>query len=388
MSTNMWRPFKRSFGPYLPNARLDQPSSVSVSSVDQRSVQFGPAHAPHQQVGTLIEVLNPSPVINTMICALLISLFLASATFAQIPAGPGDRAFAEGDFARAVVAYETEHQRDPKNVHVLARLGDLAFYSDKLADAERYYKSALALDSENVLAKHALADIADRRDAGGSYRIDNSDETAILPFVATDPLPIIKVRLSGGRDAYFLIDTGAPRMVIDYALAKSLGLKIKSVDHGVGAGGMRISAQESTLNAITLGNITIHTVPVILMPMKHAPAPMGMHVQVVIGATLLYHFLATLDYTHAQLILRPRMASAAFERRAEHAGDSIVPLWYVPDHFLFAKARVNTAPAALFNIDTGGEGIGLQASQETVKAAGLTLDLAHPGHFSAPSGER
>ncbi|MGB8520109.1 MAG: hypothetical protein WCD38_08080 [Candidatus Tumulicola sp.] len=61
----------------------------------------------------------------------------------------------------------------------------------------------------------------------------------------------------------------------------------------------------------------------------------------IIGAALLRQFLSTLDYRNGRLILRPRSASNEFEAASRAANATIVPMWLVPDHFIFARAAVN-----------------------------------------------
>ena len=84
----------------------------------------------------------------------------------------------------------------------------------------------------------------------------------------------------------------------------------------------------------------------------------GTHVDGAIGTSFLDHFLSTIDYRRKLLVLRPASDSAAFEADAAHRNADLRTMWLVGDHFIFATAHVNDAPEALFNIDTGGGGIG------------------------------
>ncbi|HEV2173612.1 MAG TPA: aspartyl protease family protein [Nitrospira sp.] len=318
---------------------------------------------------------------------LILALSLASVRSQAAHRSQGDQAFRAGDFATAATAYASEHSQNPKDVQVLLRMGDLALFADKLTEAERDYRGALAIDPTNKWATRSLTDIQRRRGSGDEFTVKDAGATAIVPFIATDPLPVIRVKLDGGRDANFLIDTGAPAVALDPSVAKELGLKIEDAGMGVFAGGLRAPIRVATLGTISCGQVSVDHVPVSVMPLEGAPAPKGVHLDGILGTSFFYHFLATLDYSHGQLILAPRTTSAAFELSAQQRGDSSVPLWYVPDHFLFAQARVNDGAVRLFNIDTGGEGMGLQATQDTVKDAHIVLDEAHKTRFSGGGGD-
>lgn len=317
----------------------------------------------------------------------LVMIHSLTAIAAQpIPLSPADQAFQAGDFDRATTAYKIEHAKDSGNAHVLLRMGDLALFANKLTEAERDYRDVLAIDPSNNWAKRSLSDIRERRGSDTQFEITHADNTAILPFVTTDPLPIVRVRLDKGREANFLIDTGAPAVVLDPSVANALDLKVRQAGMGVFAGGLRAPIRTAILQSITCGTITVSHIPVSVMPLQGAPAPTGIHVDGILGTSFFYHFLATLDYRHGRLILAPRAASAAFEQAASKRGETRVPLWYVPDHFLFAQARVNDGSVGLFNIDTGGEGMGLQATKHTVTDAHIALDFAHKSQFNGGGG--
>ncbi len=81
----------------------------------------------------------------------------------------------------------------------------------------------------------------------------------------------------------------------------------------------------------------------------------------VIGTRVLYQFLATIDYPHGLL---------------------------VPDHFIFVRARIGSAPEALFNVDTGGGGIGVQATKVQLDAAAIVPMPRMPCRFAAGAAKR
>jgi hypothetical protein len=74
----------------------------------------------------------------------------------------------------------------------------------------------------------------------------------------------------------------------------------------------------------------------------------------VIGTTLFYHFLATLDFPRGELVLRRKNAESLKTFVAESSEDSVaVPFWIASDHFMVGWGRVETMPPALLFVDTG-----------------------------------
>ena len=317
---------------------------------------------------------------------IFVGLIVGAQAFATTVPSPADIKFSEGLFEQALPAYQALHARNPNDVHSLVRLGQLEVYADRLPEAKHDFEAALVLDNSNKGAKFGLEDIKDRIGANGTFQIDRNARVTIVPFVVTDPLPIVKVRINGKRDANFLIDTGAPGVVLDPETAKALHLEVKAAGHGVFAGGLKAAVMQSTINTIALGHVVVRHVPVTVMPMAGAPAPPGIHVDGIVGTSLFYHFLTTLDYVHGRLILAPRSDSAQFEKTAKQSGASIVPLWYVPDHFLFANAKVDGIEG-LFNVDTGGDDVGVQVSKSMLEKSHLKLDDSHKSHMAGPGGD-
>jgi hypothetical protein len=224
-------------------------------------------------------------------------------------------------------------------------------------------------------AQRELHVLAGRRGVSGQYRIDwTGTGGTTVPFVQTDPLPVIKVRVNNMRDAYFLIDTGAPDIALDTSFAQELGLKTQSAGVGVFAGGKRAPVSSAILPSLTLGGVHIENVPAHLLPTRSFGGQY--RIDGVIGTGLLMHFLSTLDYLHGKLSLVPPLAETFSSAQPSNQGTA-VPIWLVGDHFIFARGRINDAPEALFNIDTGLAGGGVQATKAEVDAAHITLDEAH-----------
>jgi hypothetical protein len=286
-------------------------------------------------------------------------------------ADTADDAFARGDFAAAEQAYQATLAAAPDDAAALAELSRLRLYQDKRDEARGLAQRALQADPANAIAKRVISGAAARNAAFAPdvWRIAMPDGAAEVPFVVTDPLPVVTVQIDGA-DHLFLIDTGAPDIVLDSDFARELGLKPGGTQTGTFAGGAQAAFEHVVLPAMEIGGVKVEAVPASVLPTRAMMA--GRTIDGIIGTGFLMHFLATLNYAEGVLTLRPRSASAAFE--ANVSDGQRMPMWLVGDHFLFARGHINDGPEGLFNIDTGLEGAGIQASRAALEAAGVSLD--------------
>jgi Aspartyl protease/Tetratricopeptide repeat len=284
--------------------------------------------------------------------------------------------FKAGDFRGARACYETILKHSPDNEGANLGAGTLALYANDLDSAARYLKRAQGRGLDDARVARLLVQVQARRPAPGQYQVEMGTDPTRVPFMATDPLPILKVRVNGARDAYFSLDTGAGPVVLNSQFASELGIKAQDAFIGTFAGGKHAPVQLATLDSITLGGATITNLPV-NVSRNRSKLGKGIQIDGVIGTALLGRFLATIDYVHGALVLRPRSDSAAFEAHAARSGATRVPLWLVGDHFLFARGRLGDAPEGLFSVDTGCAGCGVTATDAALKAAHITPDAAH-----------
>jgi tetratricopeptide (TPR) repeat protein len=305
----------------------------------------------------------------------------------QAPGGPGDALFAAGKFAEAADAYRRTLAASPADAGANAGLAAVELYANDLGAARSNAQAALAADPQNPRAGRVLAEV-DRRETDWAKRPSFRGSAAVVPFVFTDPLPAVKVQLNGLRTLTFLIDTGAPGIVLDAGLAREMALPVAAAGVGTFAGGSHASIGKTTLASVTIGDATAFDVSATVLPTRGALAIPGVTIDGIVGTGFLERFLATIDYPKARLVLRPRdpAASAAFLASAQSAGAAIVPFWLAGDHFVIAQARVNDAPPGLFLFDSGLAGGGLMPSPALVASAGLQLDTAHAGTGVAGGG--
>jgi predicted aspartyl protease len=309
----------------------------------------------------------------------------AAALGTPSPPSPGDIAFKAGNFDAALGAYARAVAADRNDLDARIGLGTVELYLNRLADAKRDLTAALAVDPDNAIAKRRLAAVAQREGMPGAFVVDMHGLGEVdVPFIALDPLPTIHVTVNGHPLTLF-IDTGAPTIGLSPEAAKAVGATIVPAGQGVFAGGKMAGVSETTLDRVDVGGITVSSMPADVIGGLSEPA--ADHVDGAIGTEFLDKFLSTIDYRRKLLVLRPATDSSTFEAAAQARGANLLPMWLVGDHFIFARGHVNDGPDSLFNIDTGGGGIGVQLTKSALDASHVTPDAAHAQSFTGGGGE-
>src|SRR5579864_4936387 len=266
-----------------------------------------------------------------------------------------DRLFHSGSFAEAQQAYTEIAAQDPKDFHAASQLGYIALLSNKLDDAESMLRKALDLKHGDADAKIMLAEALYRKndffhasralqglgteDAAKlknyltlnvakleSFRDDDpykferdSGESTRLPFIASDPLPVVNVRVNGGPDVAFFIDTGGSELLLDSEFARELNVKPMGSVQGTFSGGQQAQVDSGRVDSLTLGSWTLKNIPVGMLPLRSMSSALGAkQIDGCIGTNVLYQFLSTINYRTGELILRKK--TAANLKRFDAAG--------------------------------------------------------------------
>jgi predicted aspartyl protease len=311
-----------------------------------------------------------------------------------------DNLFREGKFADAEAAYAKIQVADDKNFKATRRLGSVALLKNDLASAERWLTKAAALKPDDKAVKGQLALVYYRRDdfakaaplyrdigaepvakklesfnKEAPYRIEGKAEISSIPFVHTDPLPLIQVKVKD-QTANFLIDTGAPEIFLDPELAKKVGAAEFGAVTGTYSGGMQADTVQGRVENVTLGDFVIRNVPVLILSTRHFNAVAhGKKVEGILGTVMLSHFLVTLDYPKSQLILRRKTAEnlKKLEEQVQSAKGITIPFWMAGEHYMVAWGQVNKSKPMLFFVDTGVAGGGFICPESTMKEAAIKL---------------
>lgn len=216
------------------------------------------------------------------------------------------------------------------------------------------------------------------------YALDGAAQT-VLPFVVTDPLPVVTLSVNGGAPAQFVIDTGGEGLILDPEFARSEGAVIVGEGAEEYAGGKPGRTGYGKVERVDLGGIRVRDVPVStldMQPIRDAVFP-GMAIRGIVGTGLLMPFVATIDYPGQRLLLRRPDSAAAQPAPAAAA----FPLWLVDTHLLFARGRLNDLEPRPMLIDTGLADAGFLTCGAIFERAGVAIDWSRAAYGAGGGGK-
>ena len=317
-----------------------------------------------------------------------------------------DRLFRSAEFAEARNCYLAALREDSGDVQGYLRLGEIALLHNQVPEAERWLLRASAMVGAGTRVNELLAEVYYRLRAfdrsARHLRIAGSDVTARklehfaadppylvegpkktrIRFVSTDPLPIVGVRVNDGAEVNFLIDTGAPEVILDPELAKDLGVTEFGWVSGRFAGDQRAQVIQAVVESIAIGEMRVRHIPVHLLSTRRFSGLFGgTRIDGILGTRFFYQFISTIDYPNGELTLRLASLSASDDPDPDAAALS-VPLLLAGDHYLLARGFVNGYPMLLF-VDTGIAGLGFAAPTSSLDDAGIAVQ---PGQRIAAVG--
>jgi Aspartyl protease/Tetratricopeptide repeat len=319
--------------------------------------------------------------------------------------------FQAGKFAEAGKLYSQIIAQNPKDYSATLQLGRIALLSNRLDDAQKWLEKAITLQPGETDPKVMLAQAFYRRDdfqkaAAALSGVDVSSNKLIreqyptlnvamlesfkgqtpyelkgngtgtpVKFVKTNPLPLVNVRVNDGKEVTFFIDTGGSEVTLDTEFAKELGVPQFGAVQGTFSGGQHTQVQLGRIESLTLGDWTVKNVPTAMLPLRQLSEGLGVkQINGIIGTTLFYHFLTTMDYPKGELVLRRKNAKSLEEFKKSPAKRVTVPIWMASDHFMVGWGRVETLPPTLLFVDTGLVGAGVKLAESVIKEAGIKLE--------------
>jgi len=322
-----------------------------------------------------------------------------------------DRLFQAGKFDAAGKHYSKIVAQNPKDHSAILQLGRIALVSNRLDEAQKWLEKAKTLQPDDTDAKVMLAEVFYRRDdfqkAAASlngvdvsnnkliisqyptlnvaklesfkgqkpYDLQGNGESTRLKFVRTEPLPIVNVRVNGGDEVTFFIDTGGSEVALDTDFAKELGVPQFGAVQGTFSGGQHQEVKLGRIESLAVGDWTVKNLPVGMLPLRQLSEGLGVkQINGIIGTTLFYHFLTTMDYPRGELVLRRKTAKNLEEFKKSAGKRVTVPIWMASDHFMVGWGRVETLAPTLLFVDTGLVGAGVKLAESVIKEAGIKLE--------------
>ena len=204
------------------------------------------------------------------------------------------------------------------------------------------------------------------------YRIEWHTDARIsaVPFHITDPLPVITVEVDG-IPVQMLFDTGGDMFILDSEIALRMGIPSITTAMGTFGGGLQQEISFGKAETVKMGDVTIHTVPLTILPTKRFSRGFGgFTIGGIIGTAAMRQFLGSLDYEKEQLILRERSPENSRRLRADMGERIAAEIPFVLDqtHLMMARGLLNDKEQLTFFIDSG------LASQNMIAAPIQTLE--------------
>lgn len=212
------------------------------------------------------------------------------------------------------------------------------------------------LPDEAGLAAHlrAMSDLS-------PYRLPVDVEEIALPFLGTDPLPIV-AGVIGGQEYALVLDTGSREVVVDASLLRLHDLPDHGTHEAAFASGQRAPVGYTLLPSLWLGEVALREVPAEVMDIRRfAPQLSGL-----LGTAFLQRFHLLCDWEGQVLRLRPRRTDPfpAFAEMTE------VPFLLLDGHLILAPARLNEQETMAY-VASGMAGGAFTVPASTVRQAAL-----------------
>ena len=351
-------------------------------------------------------------------CIVLAAIIAAGSSSGQATPQPSqseidsaDGLFKAGKFAEAGKLYSQIAAQNPKDHSATLQLGRIALLSNRLDDAQKWLEKAIVLQPDDADAKVMLAQVFYRRDdfqkAAASlkgvdvssnkliiqqyptlnvaklesfkgqtpYELHGNGTSTRLKFVKTDPLPVVNVRVNGGDEVTFFVDTGVSEVALDTDFARELGVPQFGAVQGTFSGGQHADVQNARIESLTVGDWTVKNVPIVMMSLRQISKDLGVkRIDGAIGTTLFYHFLTTMDYPRGELVMRRKTAESLKQFTKSSGKRVVVPIWMASDHFMVGWGRVETLPPTLLFVDTGLADAGVKLAESVIKEGGIKLE--------------
>jgi predicted aspartyl protease/cytochrome c-type biogenesis protein CcmH/NrfG len=260
----------------------------------------------------------------------------------------GSVVLASGDFRLSVEEFRTALSLKPDEAMAIAGLAMIDYYENRASSCVAGLRRALIIDPDEPDYLYDLGQAAARlkryKEAADAYerflviapRTDENRrarlrgwidflrylgqqgelyslggaERSVISFDAVDYRPIVKVRINGGKELRFVLDTGSGMSVLSEETARKVG--IHSVARGgyalaIGGGG-RFEIVYGYLNSLDVGDVHIDNVPVYIRHFYEERDPVDGY----LGISALGRLITTIDYGARRLtLIRQRSSETA-----------------------------------------------------------------------------
>jgi hypothetical protein len=274
-----------------------------------------------------------------------------------------------GDYASAAAMFLEVLERDPGNARALTGLVLTHYQTNEFSHCDELPQDVL----ENVRLPHLDLMLAFGDEAPWQLHWAEGPAT-VVPFVESEPLPVIEIAING-RHIAAIIDTGGDLLILDSETADSIGIEPVASMMGTFAGGLQSEVGFARADSLWLGGARLSSVPISVLPTRGLSLG-DRPIEGIVGTAVLRQFLSTMDYPGGMLILRERSEEARRAFRAEVAGRVVedVPFYIQSTHFLLTRGSLNGHDGLIFHVDSGLAGDpSFAAPEQTLEYVGIPV---------------
>ena len=323
---------------------INQTEALLVQEPDNMETRFQLANLLYQAGNFSVAKETLLPVLNDSEPSLEAMLLMAELEYLM------------GNYDKAEEINQQVMETAPDNVQaqIQAQLNLMFVYYQ----SNQYAKSLDLFDEMEGQIKLPLLDLMKSFGEESPCQIEwNGTNETVVPFLMTDPLPLLPVEIQG-EQIYALIDTGGDTFILDSEIADSMGIQPISSFMGSFAGGTQAEVALAKADSIKIGNVTLMSVPIVLRPTQgrsEEPIDGQYTISGILGTKILQQFLPTIDYVNGRLILREKSEEGklAFQNEIEGKRVTEVPFCLASTHFMMAKGTLNDKDDLTFFVDSG-----------------------------------
>ncbi len=186
---------------------------------------------------------------------------------------------------------------------------------------------------------------------------DPGKSVASLSFLKAEPLPLVTAWFQD-TPVNLIFDTGADQIILDDGIAAKLGVRTLATSTGTFGGGLKARTSFGLIPKVRLGEVTLHNVPITMMPAERFSAvyqDAEITVGGFIGTAVLRQFLSTVDYAGRRLVFRQRTEENARALRAQWADriEAEIPFVLSGTHLMMAAGSLNGREGLTLFVDSG-----------------------------------
>jgi len=174
----------------------------------------------------------------------------------------------------------------------------------------------------------------------GAFSHEGSTVSGV-PFELKDGIVFTKVRVNGGAERNFVVDTGAQYVFLSVALADELGFKS--------------ALFPAPIETLSIGELTVHNAGALRYDLSSFSDAIGMPIDGFLGASLFEHFTMVFDYHEQRLWFLDEMDehNSGLAARPGISPDMVEAPLDVNLGFALVDAQIEAGTTARLIFDTG-----------------------------------